>query len=261
MATLANHIHTRGLRTLICKTERITPSSEVCVRITGHNDTHMIICPPSPRGWPGRKILAGVTGAGIKAMSQLVRGPSTPPRPQERIDCFPTCPPRSLPHFLFPPSLPILASLSRAGGVFLGRVWDIKPLEVSTVLQGQLSFLVVSPPQGSHVTQSKTFANSRDGHSFQRPKHCISCFLCSFLPPASGSSSCTFSSDPQSVPGLTCLATAPESPSPSPILWDSLTHSPEPFLRAQPGSPTHMYTFTLTCGARSCTPLSIKFMK
>lgn len=88
MATLANHIHTRGLRTLICKTERITPSSEVCVRITGHNDTHMIICPPSPRGWPGRKILAGVTGAGIKAMSQLVRGPTHLPAPRKGLTAF-----------------------------------------------------------------------------------------------------------------------------------------------------------------------------
>lgn len=58
MVTLVKHSHTQGLRILICRTGSITPSFEVCVRITGHKDTCGALSsspppPPSPIGWKG----------------------------------------------------------------------------------------------------------------------------------------------------------------------------------------------------------------
>lgn len=49
VVTLVKQSHTQGLRILICRTGSITPSFEVCVRITGHKHLWcFVILPPTP---------------------------------------------------------------------------------------------------------------------------------------------------------------------------------------------------------------------
>lgn len=64
----------------------------------------------------------------------------------------------------------------------------------------------------------------------------------------------TFSPDPQSGLGPTCIATAPESPSPIPTLQDFLQHSLAPKLRAQLGVHVRAHVHTHSLCTVGCIP-------
>lgn len=220
---------------------------------------------PSTRKGEESQGLTVVTGPRVEAVSQLV--PWTfHSSPQECVPSHIALLQVPSPSPL-PPPLPILTAVEGFSWERSGRyAFGGQHGSADDSCFKDSSALLAPLPRGSQVTHSNTFANGGDGNRGHKPNSCIPFIVCwsSFLSPSSGSSFHTSYPDSQSQPGPTC-GCAGESPSPLPVLQVSLTHSLEPWLRAQTWSVraytyTHARTHTVHCRAHSCTSLSIKLM-